>query len=207
MQKRFSALAFVLLIMLSFSSCTGIESNKIMHNVIVQAAGLDYENGKYLLTLQYLDLTRAASKSEGASGVLTKTANARGNTIKKAFSEAERVVFDRLFLGQIKLIVINSSLLENKREELCTFLLENREIRENALICTGSKSAKSIIENPERGDRVPAESVCRQLLISEKKNYCRVFTVNDYINTVSQNKKPPLPVIEAKKEYCRVLRR
>lgn len=204
MNKFVSAISCILLIVSLLCSCS--KSEKITNMIIIQGIGIDISKDFCSVTLQYLDVNKASGNNESSSGTIVKTANAKGKTINGALNSLSKTVSDELFYGQLKLIAVNEYAINKCQNELFNFFLEKNELRADAFVVIGLKSATEVICNSERGERVPAESVCKQLLLAEKKKICSICTVNDYIASIAEVKKPSVPRVKSQNDYCIVLK-
>ncbi len=185
----------LLLIVLCFSACAN--SQRLTNLTIVQAIGLDEKDGKVTVTLQYLDVNKGSGTSEGLTGNITACTEGSGGTILKAIENAGDTLPDKLFFDQNKIIVLGSGFEKQHREELIDYMESRRHSRPDVLMAQSTSTAKEIIQNSQKGARVPAESLCEQL----KRNDA-VFNVNDYLNDYQQNS---LPKIRAGKDYTVVI--
>lgn len=185
----------IIMIVLCFSGCSGNE--RLTNMTIVQAVGLDCDEGQITVTLQYLDVNKGSGTSEGLTGNITACTQGSGATVSEAIESAGDTLPDKLFFDQNKLIVLGSDFEKKKRDELLAYLESREHSRPDVLMVQSVKTAQEIIKNSQKGARVPAESLCEQL----KRNDA-LFNVNDYLNEYEKNN---LPKIKAGKDYTVVI--
>lgn len=179
--KKFSLI--ILLSLVFLSGCSGNE--RLTEMTVVQATGIDCENGEVKVSLQYLDIDKGTGTNEGVKGNITAIVEGRRNSIENALSSAEKTLPDRLYFAQNKLIILGADTEDKMKDELKEYLKDNTRCRPDTLIVKSETSAEDIIKNTQRGARVPAESICRQL-----KRENAMFTVNDYLNDFKENELP-----------------
>lgn len=189
--KKICILLSIIALSLCFSSCS--ENSRIKHMTIVQAVGIDCENGSVKLTVQYLDVSKGTGSKDGLNGNITALAFGGGESIDSALKDTEKALAQRLFFGQNKLIVLGNNAEDMLGNKLKDFMENTEYSRPDVLVVKSKTTAIDILKCSERNARVPAEKICRQLKYENQK-----FTVNDYLNTIKENR---LPVIEAKDGY------
>ena len=188
--KRFISIIIIISILFSFSACSN--SHRLTNMAIVQAVGIDEENGVIKVSLQYLVINKGTGTNEGINGNITGVTAGKGYTIADAVKNVEKVIAESLFFGQNKLIIIGKN-VDIASRELLSFLSDGNTVRPDVYIIRSKGNAEEIINNKQQGKRVPAENICKQL---KRDNLC--FTVNDFLNT---EKKNDLPLIEAVNDY------
>lgn len=172
-------------IALFFSGCSGNE--RLTDMTVVQATGIDCYEGTVTVSLQYLDIDKGTGTNEGVKGNITAIVTGSGNTVQKAISAAEKTLPDRLYFAQNKIIILGENTENKMKDELKDYLSDSTRCRPDTLIVKSKTTAENIIKNTQRGARVPAESICRQL-----KREKAAFTVNDYLNDLKENELPSI---------------
>ena len=185
----------VLLLFLSGSS----GNERLTDMTVIQAVGIDFNENTVTVTVQYLDIDKGTGTNEGVKGNITAVTQGSGKTIDSAIASVEKTLPDRLFFSQNKIIVLCPKAEEKLKGELLQILSDNRKCRPDTLIVKSKTTAEAVIRNTQRKSRVPAENICKQL-----KREKSLFTVNDYLNELKENR---LPVIEARGDYTLVLKR
>lgn len=194
MKKLISLGLIIIAVIAVFPGSAGNE--RLTDLTVIQALGIDYKNGGFTVTVQYLNINKGTGTNEGVKGNITETVKGKGSTIEKALSNAEKTLPDKLFYRQNKLIVFTDIVEKEKGNELLSFLCDSTKCRPDVCLAKSSSNAEDIIKNSQRKSRVPAESVCNQL-----KRENASFFVYDYLNSYSKKR---LPVLEAGKSFTRV---
>lgn len=185
--------AVILCVSLLFCGCTG--GRNLNDMTVVQAISLDEKDGKVLLGIQYLDLNKGSGKNEGLNSSLTANAYSVGDTVESAVKNLSETLPDDYFTEQAKLIILGQEFIEKRSGELQKVLIEDKRIRCDMLVVK-SKSAKDVLENGFRNERVPIDGICKEIRRKKAK-----VTVNSYLN--EENIK--LPEIVTGKDYGKVL--
>jgi len=127
---------------LFFSSCaTPIE---LRDRAIIQIMGIDYENGKYKLTLrQYLPTQNKEDSSQKSQDEITQS---EGITIFDAIKNAESKDGNQVFYGQCRLYIIGESVLDNKIGQITEFMNSNYQLSLASNILAADTSAEKIVK-------------------------------------------------------------
>ena len=189
--KKISCIIAAIIILISLSGCSNNE--RLTDMTVIQAVGIDCERGVVSVCIQYLDIDKGTGTNEGVKGNITAIAKGKGESIEKALSSLEKTLTDRLFFSQNKIIILGNNTEEELGNEIKKYISDNQRCRPDTLIVKSVSSAENVVKNPQRGSRVPSESLCQQL-----KRENAAFTANDYLNSYKENS---LPSVEAKDDY------
>lgn len=195
-------IALTVLLSLILAGCQS--SERLTTMTIVQALGVDMEEDKTTVSVQYLNLTKSASSTESLSGNITDTAQGTGNSISKAISDASNSLSRELFFGQNKVIVFGSEYAGQDFNIALDFLLRSVDSRPDVLVAMSAERADEIIKNSERGARIPAENIEKMLKLGEEKGLGGAVTVNELLNLYNDSCSDVyLPVLKAENDNVR----
>ena len=115
--------AFICTVSLILCLCSCVSATELRDRAIVQIMGIDYEKGKYKLTLQeYLPTQKEQEKSQGSSEEFVLS---EGDTIYDAMKNAESKDGNQVFYGQCRLYILGNELLEKGIEQISEFMNSN----------------------------------------------------------------------------------
>ncbi len=173
---------------------------------IVQGIGIDLDDDKTAVSLQYLDLEKGAGGADSIDGSITTTASGTADTIANALAASSKALSQEIFLGQNKLIVFGEDYAKSGIEKGLDFLLRSIASRPDVAVAMSLDNAKEVIESKEDDARVPAENVFNLLQLGEQRGLGAVVTVNDLLNLYSDKTSDIyLPVLKAEDDIvsCR----
>lgn len=200
MRKTVKLISLFLAILLTFSGCA--QSRRMTNMTIAQALGIDEENGKIKVSIQYLNLSNNSGTVELLQGNITDTATGTGDNISEAVSAAARTLSREIFFGQNKVVVIGRDCAKSRLSEVLDYLLRSVDSRPDVLVALSADTAHSVIENPERGAKVPAENISNLLRTGEENGLGAAVTVNELLNIYSDDASDIfLPVLKSEKEF------
>lgn len=163
--KRLVAVALLLSLCLPLGGC--MKSVGLGQRAIVQAVGVDMEDGEYRLTLAFAD---TSSKEVESAGLLL--AKGGGPTVGEALHSAELQCGRELFWGQNKVIVLGQSTARTGLGGVVSFFGASHQTRPNIDVVTVEGDAaelvsakvepggaadflQSMLENAEKNGRLP----------------------------------------------------
>ncbi len=158
MRKKVTLLIFLLFSSVLLGSCS-VPVN-LRERAIVQAAGIDYEDGRFVLTLQeFVPKNSGGSREEiEMSGVYNKTT---GKTLLDALKNAEAKDGNQIFYGQSKLFLIGKSAAQNGMKEILEFMNSNYQLSQNASVLLCEENAEDILHTQLFVGIVPSISIKR----------------------------------------------
>lgn len=189
----------ILAISLVFTACSNNQS--LSDLTIVEAVGIDLENGEIVVSLQYLNLDKSGATADSLTDKITSVVYGKSSTVSKAISSTFNEMSNKLFFGQNKVIVFGKDYVEKQIDSDFDYLLRSVDSNPEVLVAVCDSDAKSVIESKENDAKIPAESLFKLLNSNEKVN-CPV-TVNDLLKMYcSKTGDIYLPIISAGKDYC-----
>lgn len=133
------------LTMFFLTSCGGIRSEELSERLIIEAIGIDTENGSYTVTLQALD-TGAAGSGEGASAnETTKIYNFTGSSIGMAFSLARNADGLTPLYSHARILILGKEAAKHEPGKLLDFFLREYTARSDILLAAAEGKAADII--------------------------------------------------------------
>lgn len=197
--RNFKIILSVFLIAICMSGC--MKTQSLSDLTIVQGVGIDIEDDKTNVTLQYLNLSKSGGTTDSLSGNITAVADGKSTNISNALSAASKSLSKDIFFGQNKVIVFGSEYAKKSLDKGMDYLLRSVDSRPDVVVAMCDKNAKDVIENKEMGARIPAENIYDLLKIGEKNGLGAVVTVNDLLNLYScETTDVYMPVLKSDKD-------
>lgn len=198
--KPFKILVCIALIAALLSGCNANSSPSrgLGDMTIVQGIGIDLDDDKTAVSLQYLNLENGARGADSIDGSITTTASGTADTIANALAASSKALSQEIFLGQNKLIVFGEDYAKSGIEKGLDFLLRSIASRPDVAVAMSLDDAKEVIESKENDARVPAENVFNLLQLGEQRGLGAVVTVDELLNLYSDKTSDIyLPVLKA----------
>ncbi len=139
--KKQKILLLALLLML-FTGC--MRSVQLNERAIVQAIGLDKENGQYTLTLQIFD-PEGEEGDETAGG---KILRAQGKTISQAMRKANLQQGQEIFLGHTKLLILGEAIAQEGVGTAIDYFGANPQFRPTVDVLLAETKAEDVLKEP-----------------------------------------------------------
>lgn len=167
--KKLKYLLVIPLMLLFSTGCSYKELNDI---AIASSLGIDYENNKYTITAEVLNLNK---KDEGDVTGGSILYYGEGKTI----AEAIRNIYFRypklLHLGHLRLIVLGKNTIEEKTDEIFDYFLRSPEAAKDPYILVNNKGSAKEIINPEEKNEETFNA--KELISNLESNQLRQGTV------------------------------
>jgi spore germination protein KC len=178
---------------------TGCNSSQSLSDLtIVQCVGVDLDDDKTNVSLQYLNLSKGGGSTESLSGNITSVADGNGTSISDAISSTSKTLSKEIFFGQNKIVVFGMDYAKDSLKNGMDYLLRSVDSRPDVITAISDGTAKEILESKERDARVPAENVYNLLFVGEENGLGAVVTVNELLDLYSDSTSDVyLPVIKA----------
>lgn len=197
--KSFKIIVCILAVALCLSGCMTHEN--LSDLTIVQGVGIDEDRGETKVSLQYLNLAKSGGVSEALQGNITYVASGKSVNISDAVATASKSLSKSIFFGQNKVLVFGGEYAKKHLSMGMDYLLRSVNSRPDVLVAMSEKKASEIIENKERGARIPAQNVYDLLIVGESNGLGASVTVNDLLNLYSDETSDVyMPVLSANEE-------
>ena len=188
----------MLILVVLFSFCGCMESRELKERTIIEAVGIDKENGQYHLIFQQYQPESGTGKSGESSGK-SKPVESQGRSISEAIDKVTHYNGNEVFLGNSTYIVFGEEMArEGILQELHYFNGEN-EISPSTTLVIAEGTAKDLItaQAESEGNR----SVLRDILVQGQKNGVigKSTIMNVMKRLVEDYPSPYLPVISVDK--------
>ena len=135
----------ILLLAVLLALFTGwVRSVQLNERAIVQAIGLDKENGQYILTLQIFD-PEGEEGDETAGG---KILRAQGKTISQAMRKANLQQGQEIFLGHTKLLILGQEIAQEGVETAIDYFGADPQFRPTVDVLLAETKAEDILKEP-----------------------------------------------------------
>lgn len=164
MKTVFIPLLLILCVLLS--ACDEIEITELNERLIIEAIGIDYEDGIYKVTIEGLDSFTAGSDTNSiSSGRLTKCYMFQGETIGMAMNDISRVTGQIPLFSQARVLIIGFDTAENRLSEVLDFFRREYTTRTDILVAVAEKKASETV-SADFGENVSAGNIIEAGLLS-----------------------------------------
>jgi len=148
--RKTPTLFSAVLIMLTSGCSSTIPYIKLEQRVIVQAMGVDYEEGVYTATMQY----STSEKPDASGGGEVKTIKGMGVNLYTAISEARKSEGEHLFFMQNQILLLGLSVIENNlATETITQYLEYCDRLPDAIVAGCYSKAEDVVSMKDEEQR------------------------------------------------------
>lgn len=163
--------------------CSG---QRLSDLTIVQAVGIDKQDDKTQISLQYLNLNKSTGSTDSLSDNITSVAYGTSNSISSAISTASKVLSQRVFFGQNKLVVLGNEYVQGDIEKGLDYLVRSVDSRPDVLVAISEEKASDIISCCENDIMLPAKKIYELLKLGEETGLGASVTVNKMLNMYSE---------------------
>lgn len=161
-----AAVFLLITLMVFLSSCSEIEIIELNERLIIEAIGIDYENGVYKVTIEGLDSFTAGSEGNSiSSGQLTKCYMFEGETIGMAMNSISQITGQIPLFSQARVLVIGFDTAKEKLSETLDFFRREYTTRTDILIAVAEKTASETV-SADFGENVSAGNIFEAALSS-----------------------------------------
>lgn len=171
-----------LLIIISIFSLTGCSYKEINNLALVSAVGIDYEDNKYKVSAQVMDLQKESNDTTKESAVLYE---GEGKTLLDAFKNINLQYPNTLYLGHLELLILGPGVIENGLNDIFDFFLREPQTRTDCLLIVSTENKAKEIVDPKienKNGTFPSKDLITTIENSEKINgYVTAQTLEDFI--------------------------
>lgn len=150
-------LAAVLILPLLLTGC--MQSIELKERGIVQAIGVDYDDGFYTVTLQIFNPQSTGQTSFDASKLNNKVIQVQGSSISDALRLATLQNGRKMFLGNNKIIVVGRSTAEGGLSRVLDYFDSDHETRPGTVVLIADGRAEEIVSAQINQGIVPANAI------------------------------------------------
>lgn len=165
--KKATAIILVLtLIMLT--SCSNIEIVELNERLIIEAIGIDYENGTYKVTIEGLDSFSAGTDSNSISAPsLTKRYLFEGETIGMAMNSISVITGQIPLFSQARILILGFWAATEKLSEILDFFMREYTTRTDILFAVAENTASEVV-SADFGKNISAGNILQAAVLSSK---------------------------------------
>ncbi len=201
MLKSISVLLICFITLITFSGCSEIEIVELNERLIIEAIGIDEENGKYKVTIEGLDSFTAGSDSNSISGEeLTKCYLFEGETIGMAMNSISIITGQIPLFSQTRVLILGKNTAKNKLSEVLDFFRREYTTRTDILIAVAADKASDVI-TADFGKNVSAGNLLEAAIESYEHTGTSAYTpLYRFLNSaMSETDAAFCPVVGIKK--------
>ena len=184
MKKTFLLLSAMLFSVI-FSGCAG--NFEIDRELIVEAAGVDFENGLICLTLQTLDAeTHPAGEMGSSDGKITAILTATGKTVTEAVEKIASEAGREPVFSQTRVVALGGGAMieEGAIRRFLDMFIRSYQLRNDSyLVC--ARSAKELVGAEIGSGKIPAVRLQSILEAGGKSGACVPISLYEFENLLN----------------------
>ncbi len=182
--------------------CGCIESVELSERALVQAIGIDVDNGEYEVTIQYFSPENGGGQAMlDISKPNNYVLSCKGGTLMDALSKAEQRQGKDIFYVHNKLIVIGKDAASRGVTYLTEYFSGNDDIKANVLVCIADSKASEVVGAQIEQGILPAASLKKLLENAEKNGQtpsCELISLTR--NLIEQQGDTAIPCVQIQEE-------
>lgn len=145
----------LILIILAFT-CTGCYDYKEINDLaIISAIGVDYDNEKYIITLELLN----DQLDKNSSKITSYTKIGSGDTLTSAIENAADKLSKQPLFNHIKIMILSDNIIQNKFDNIIDLFLRNTYFRENFYVVATDNKPEDILKNITEENPVASNAI------------------------------------------------
>ncbi len=191
---------FLIITVIFLSSCAGIEIVELNERLIIEAIGIDYEDGRYKVTIEGLDSFSAGTDADSISAPsLTKCYLFEGETIGMAMNSISVVTGQIPLFSQARILVLGFSAAKENLSEILDFFRREYTTRTDILFAVAKNTAAEVV-SADFGQNISAGNILQAAVSSYKHTGRNTYTpLYRFLNSVmGETDSSYCPVIEIK---------
>ena len=183
MKKLISIL--LALAIFTLSSCSEIEIVELSDRLIIEAIGIDFEDGSYKVTIEGLDSFSAGSDSDSISAPsLTKCYLFEGETIGMAMNRISVITGQLPLFSQARILILGFSTAQERLSEVLDFFRREYTTRTDILFAVAKNTASEVV-SADFGKNVSAGNILHAAVTSSKYTGSSTYTpLYSFLNSV-----------------------
>lgn len=167
---------FLIMISVFMTSCGKIEIIELNERLIIEAIGIDFEDGKYKVTIEGLDSFTSGSEGNNISSArLTKCYLFEGETIGMAMNSISEITGQTPLFSQARVLILGIDTAREHLSEALDFFRREYTTRTDILIAVSEGSASEIV-SADFGENVSAGNIFEASLSSYRHTGKSTYT-------------------------------
>lgn len=151
----------ILILIILLFTCTSCYDYKEINNLaIISAIGVDYDNDKYIITLELLN----DQIDKDSSKITSYTKVGSGDTLTSAIESAADKLAKQPLFNHIKLMVLSDTIVQNKFDNIIDLFLRNTYFRENFYVISSMNTKPDMLLNNTTDENPVASNAITSLL-------------------------------------------
>ncbi|WP_054028088.1 Ger(x)C family spore germination protein [Bacillus sp. FJAT-28004] len=158
--KRWRLLLAMLVCILATGCWNRVELNDI---AIITATGLDWKDGKWVLSYQVVLPQAISTQSASTSTAAVHVFSTRGESIRSAVSKASQETSRRLYFSHTQIVIIGQDAARKGLGPLLDTYLRNHDSRETVNVFLSKGSARRMLEQLIPLEKIPGAAIQRMI--------------------------------------------
>ena len=184
----------LLALVLPLSGC-GFSGIELKDRLIVQAIGVDYQDGNYHVSLQVFDPDDGGGGAQGAfdaSKPNNQVYEATGKTMADTFRQISLQTGKTVFLGNYQLIVLGEDAVQKELNGVISFFSGSHETRPKTIILACDGKAKDIVGLQLEQGIVPSDAMERMVGLAQEAGLTPYSTLMEVARAANSLGETPL---------------
>ena len=181
-------------------ACSNIEIVELNERLIIEAIGIDYDDGIYKVTIEGLDSFSAGTDSDSISAPsLTKCFLFEGETIGMAMNSISVITGQIPLFSQARILILGFSAATEKLSEILDFFRREYTTRTDILFAVAKNTAAEVV-SADFGQNVSSGNILQAAISSYKHTGRNTYTpLYRFLNSVmGETDSAYCPVIDIK---------
>lgn len=176
MKKRLISVLCAAAVIFNLSGCAKIETVELNERLIIEAIGIDEENGKFKVCIEGLDSFSAGIESSNISAeAITKCYLFEGETVGMAMNSISTVTGQIPLFSQTRVLILGMETAKNYLSQVLDFFRREYTTRTDILIAVAENKASDVI-SADFGKNVSAGDIIEAAVQSYKHTGTSVYT-------------------------------
>lgn len=180
--KKSKLIILPILLCLLLSGCGG---RSLSDYTIVQGIGIDENDDKTVISLQYLNLGKSTGGTDSLTENITTVSKGEAANISDAVFSVSKALSQEVFFGQNKLIVFGKDYVSDDISVGLDYLFRSVDSRPDVLVAMSKTTGEDIIKSKQNDARIPVDSVYELLKTGEENGMGALVSVNDLLRLYS----------------------
>lgn len=199
--KKMRILLLTICMMVFFTGC--LQADELKDRAIIQAVGVDYEDGIYTVTIQKFSPDPGGGQTVyDAASQNNKVIQTQGVTITDALNEVSLQQGKDVFYGNNTLLIIGRKTCENGIGSAINFFNSDNEARPTIHVAMSDTDAADIITTQLDQGITPALALDMMIDSSKANGIVSEVTLMEVIQAInSEGNNPYMPIIASGKDF------
>lgn len=186
-----------LLLFLVFGTEGCWSSRELGESALVAGAGFDYQEGKYILTLQILQPGKLTPKTRGQSARAVYVTQDSGRTVFEAIRTFPHQTTRKLYWSHCQVFILGRQMAEQSVTKTLNWFYRNQELRPLAYIGLSNSDAAAILHTKTHLNPIPAYDLAADIETLSDTSQAPIVTLMEFMKmTTSSTGAAFMPILD-----------